>query len=291
MERFETIPRELEEVFAEAERHVLSHHVSLGHSPGDSGIISPAPIGSGTFVKFCFQENSIAYGILTAAHVAKPLKFGKNDNREFLGLSKLQNGDTIACSVTFPFIFCIASKEHFDSLSTDGYRPDIAFIALGINDHLPNHELVLDSFFYDLDCNQEQEIADQQVFSTFYKGAGNIRADGLINTYTAFGGGEILKFDQVARVQYWRVPNTSGESIGGGSGAGFWRCKYENGVLQKSLEGVVIAEGENYDYFEALAPSYLYDDFLPQLKRFCIENLSWFPDPNMLLSRRFSYDK
>jgi hypothetical protein len=62
-------------------------------------------------------------------------------------------------------------------------------------------------------------------------------------------------------------------------GAGFWRCKYENGVLQISLEGVVIAEGENYDYFEALAPSYLYDDFLPQLKRFCIDNLSWFPDP------------
>ena len=269
------ITREM--LFEEAERYILAHHVSLGDSPGNPNLVSPPPSGSGTFVKFTIQEGMVVYGILTAAHVARWLRFGKNDNRQFLGLSKLQKGDTVACSVTFPFIYHVASIEHFHSTSGDGYQPDIAFIALGINECLPSHELIADSSFYDLDSNQELELYICQVFSAFYKGAGEIRPDGLINTFVAFGGGEILKFDEKIGVQYWRVPNTSGESIAGGSGAGFWRLIYNNGVLRKSLEGVITAEDRNYEYFEAIATSYLYDTFLPQLKKFCTRNRSWFP--------------
>ncbi len=280
LERASINTSELEKMFEQAETHVLSHHVSLGVSPGDPGNTSPPPLGSGTLVCLCVEKNVKVYGILTAAHVVKLLEFGVNNNREFLGLSKLLNGNTIACSVTFSFIFCIASKQGFYSSSRNGYKPDIAFIALGINGLMPNHELLLNSSFYDLDSNKELMLDDTQVFSIFYKGAGNIRPDGLLNTFLAIGGGEVLKYDETTNVQYWLVTNTSQESIEGGSGAGFWRCKCVNGGLHKSLEGVVIAEGINKDYFEALSPSYLYDTFLPELRNYCIENLSWLPKIN-----------
>ena len=272
-----TTSEALEKILEEASEHILAHHVSLGDSPGDPNLLSPPPNGSGSFVRFSIQEDMIVYGILTAAHVARWLRFGRNDNHQFVGLSKLQKGDTIACSVTFPFIYHIAPPEHFHSTSDEGYRPDIAFIALGMNQRLPSHELIIDSSFYNLDSNEELELSNRQIFSAFCKGAGKIRPDGLLNTYIAFGGGETLKFDEKTSIQYWRIPNTSGESIAGGSGAGFWRFIYKNGILYKSLEGVIIAEGQNCDYFEAMETSYLYDSFLPQLKKFCKDNLSWFP--------------
>jgi hypothetical protein len=184
----------------------------------------------------------------------------------FVGLSKLQNSDTIACSVTFPFIYHIAPIDHFHSTSNDGYRPDIAFIALGINGY-PSHELIHNSLFYDLDYNQELELFHEQVFSSFYKGTGKIRPDGLLDTCITFGGGEVLKFDEKMGIQYWEIPNTSGDSISGASGAGFWRFIFERGILRVSLEGVIIAEGCKYDHIEAMEASYLYDYFLPLLKK------------------------
>jgi hypothetical protein len=277
MKTDETQKEALEKLFEEASEHILSHHVSLGDSPGDPLLLSPSPNGSGTFVRFAITEGMIVYGILSAAHVAKGLKFGRNDAHQFVGLSKLHKGDTVACSVTFPFIYYIASLEDFHSTGNKGYRPDIAFIALGINQRLPSHEMLAESSFYDLDGNEELELFNNQIFSAFYKGAGKIRPDGLLDTYVAFGGGETLKFDEKSGVQYWRIPNTGKESIAGGSGAGFWRFIDKNGMLRRSLEGVIIAEGQNFDYFEAMETSYLYFTFLPQLKQFCKDNLSWFP--------------
>ena len=277
MESTESHKEALEKLLQEASEHILSHHVSLGDSPGDPSILSPPPNGSGTFVRFSITEGMVVHGILTAAHVARWLKFGRNDTHQFLGLSKLHKGDTIACSVTFPFIYHIAPLEGFHSTSNEGYRPDIAFIALGINQRLPSHELLIESSFFDLDSNEELELSNSQIFSAFYKGAGKTRPDGLLDTYVAFGGGETLKFDEKSGVQYWRVPNTSGESIAGGSGAGFWRFIKSQGALRKSLEGVIIAEGENCNYFEAMETEYLYGTFVPQLKAFCKDNLSWFP--------------
>jgi hypothetical protein len=277
MESTESHKEALEKLLQEASEHILSHHVSLGDSSGDPLLLSPPPNGSGTFVRFSITEGMIVYGILTAAHVARWLKFGRNDTHQFLGLSKLHKGDTIACSVTFPFIYHVAPLKDFHSNAKEGYRPDIAFIALGINQRLPSHELLIESSFYDLDSNEELELSNNQIFSAFYKGAGKIRPDGLLDTYVAFGGGETLKFDEKNCVQYWRVPNTSGESIAGGSGAGFWRFIKSQGILRKSLEGVIIAEGENCNYFEAMETAYLYGTFLPQLKVFCKDNLSWFP--------------
>jgi hypothetical protein len=178
----------LEKLFEMTSEHVLAHHVSLGGSSDNPDILSPAPIGSGTFVKFSILDHMVVYGILTAAHVARWLNFAQSEKGQFIGLSKLQNGDTIACSVTFPFIYHIASTDHFHSTSGDGYRPDIAFIALGINGRLPAHELIENSSFYDLDNNHELELFNQQVFSSFYKGAGKIRPDGLLDTCITFVG-------------------------------------------------------------------------------------------------------
>ena len=266
----------VEQLLNEASEHILAHHVSLGDSPGDPTRISPSPSGSGTFVKFSIKHNLTIYGILTAAHVARWLGFGRYNQHQFLGLSKLLKDVTIACSVSFPFIYHIAPPEEFHSQSDDAYRPDTAFIALGINDRLPNHELISNSFFFDLDSNQELPLSDNQIFSGFCKGAGTPRPDGLLNTFVALGGGEILKFDEKANIQYWQVPNTSRESIAGGSGAGFWRFILDGDVLRKSLEGVITSESRNCDYFEVMEPSYIYYRFLPLLKKFCEDNFFWF---------------
>ena len=276
MKAVKTTQEVLEELPEDFFEHILAHHVSLGDSPGDPSKLSPPPDGSGTFVRFTIQEGMVVYGILTAAHVARWLKFGRNGSSQFLGLSKLQKGDTLACSVTFPFIYLIASLERFHSTPNEGYRPDLAFIALGINQRLPSHELIVNSSFYDLDANEELELYNRQIFWAFCKGAGKNRPDGPLDTYVALGRGEMPKFDEKSSIQYWRVPNTSGESIAGGSGAGFWRFIENNGIFRKSLEGVIIAEGENCNYFEAMETMYLYSTFLPKLKKFCREKLSWF---------------
>lgn len=260
-----------------ASEHILAHHVSLGRSWANSAIPLPAPIGSGTFVQFQ-SRIGIVYGILTAAHVARWLPFGRNNQGQFIGLSKLQNGNNIACSVTFLFIDHIAPPNQFHIYSNEAYRPDIAFIALGIN-KIPKHELFDNSKFYDLDLNHELGFTeDPRILSAFFRGAchdSEISVDGYMATALCIGGGETIKYDEKTNIQYWQIPNTSKKSIGGGSGAGFWRFRYNEDVLLKSLEGVIIAEGNGCDYIEAMAPPFLYDDFLLKLKAFCSENISW----------------
>jgi hypothetical protein len=267
-----------EKMVAEASKYILLHHVSIGNSFANPNIPLPPPNGSATFVRFKI-EVGIVYGILTAAHVARWLKFGRNNQGEFIGLSKLQNNDSIACSVTFNFIHYIAPKDRFHMFSNDAYRPDIAFIALGIN-QFPNHDLLENSVFYDLDSNIEFGFTeDQQILSAFFRGACHdweISDDCYLNTPICLGGGEVIKHDNERNIQYWKIPNTSKKSIGGSSGAGFWRFRYENGILRKSLEGVIIAEGKNCNFIEAMATPFLYDIYLPQLKHFCISNSDWF---------------
>lgn len=253
------------------EAHVLKYHVSLGSYHG-SPELDP-PTGSGTFVKFSIASHVI-YGILTAAHVIKDLKFGLLGQPEFVGLSKLQNRDTIACSVSFSYIYGCVEIEGFYSNSNDGYRPDIAFIALGIDGRLPDHELITKSSFYDLDTNTDLVMYDPQIVSAFYRGAPPKRLDGLLDTAVCIGGGEALRFDDKAHIQYWEIPNDTNKSIASGSGAGFWRFYCEKGQITPSLEGVIISEeATNYSYFEAMSTSYLYENFLPGLKDFCAKEL------------------
>lgn len=273
-----TTEKELEELreklFNMIEEHVLKFHVSLGSYLGSSEL--PPPIGSGTFVKFSTLAY-VVYGILTAAHVVKDLKFGLPGQPAFVGLSKPQNGDTVACSVSFPYIYSCVEIEGFHSDSDDSYRPDIAFIALGIDGRLPNHELITESLFYDLDSNEELITYDPQIASAFYRGAAPKRPDGLLDTAVCIGGGERLRSDDKAHLQYWEIPNDTNKSIAGGSGAGFWRFYCEKQQITPSLEGVIISEERsNYSYFEALATPYLYEDFLPKLKEFCKNNLGCF---------------
>lgn len=253
------------------EEHVLKYHVSLGSYLGSSEL--PPPIGSGTFVKFSTLAH-IVYGILTAAHVVKDLKFGLLGQPALIGLSKLQNGDTIACSASFQFIYGCVEAEGFHSESDDAYRPDIAFIALGVDGRLPNHELITESLFYDLDTNKELVMHDPQIASAFYRGAAPQRPDGLLDTAVCIGGEERLRFDDKATLQYWEIPNDTHKSISGGSGAGFWRFHCEKQQITPSLEGVVISEERsNYSYFEAMSSSYLYETFLPELKKYFLGSL------------------
>lgn len=260
-----------EKLFNKIEVHVLKYHVSLGNYLGSSEL--DPPIGSGTFVKFSIASHGI-YGILTAAHVVKDLKFGLLGQPAFVGLSKLQNGDTIACSVSFSYIYGCVEIERFHSNSNDGYRPDIAFIALGTDGRLPDHELITESSFYDLDTNTDLVMHDPQIVSAFYRGAAPKRPDGLLDTAVCIGGGETLRFDDKAQLQYWEIPNDTNKSISGGSGAGFWRFFCEKGQITPSLEGVIISEeATNYSYFEAMSTSYLYETFLPGLKDFCAKEL------------------
>lgn len=263
-----------EKLLNKIEEHVLRFHVSLGSYLGSSEL--PPPIGSGTFVKFSILAH-VVYGILTAAHVIKDLKFGLPGQPAFVGLSKLQNGDTVACSASFPYIYACVEIEGFQSDSDNPYKPDIAFIALGIDGCLPNHELITESFFYDLNSNKELILNDPQIASAFYRGAALPRPDGLLDTAVCIGGGETLRFDDKAHLQYWEIPNDTNKSIAGGSGAGFWRFYCEKEQITPSLEGVIISEERsNYSYFEALATPYLYEDFLPKLKKFSETNLSHF---------------
>lgn len=263
-----------ENLLNKIEGHVLKYHVSLGSYLGSSEL--PPPIGSGTFVKFSTLTH-VVYGILTAGHVVKDLKFGLLDQPAFIGLSKLQNGDTIACSVSFQYIYACVEIKGFHSESNDGYKPDIAFIALGIDGRLPNHELITESLFYDLDTNNGLVMYDPQIASAFYRGAAPKRPDGLLDTAVCIGGGERLRFDDKANLQYWEIPNDTNKSIAGGSGASFWRFQCEKRQITPSLEGIIISEERsNYSYFEALATPYLYEDFLPKLKEFCKKNIDHF---------------
>ncbi len=263
-----------EKLLNKIEEHVLRFHISLGSYLGSPEV--PPPIGSGTFVKFSILAH-VVYGILTAAHVVKGLKFGLPGQPAFVGLSKLQNTDTVACSVSFPYIYACVEIEGFHSNSDNAYKPDIAFIALGIDGCLPNHELITESLFYDLDSNKELVMYDPHIASAFYRGAAPTRPDGLLDTAVCIGGEEKLRFDDKAHLQYWELPNDTSKSIAGGSGAGFWRFYCEKEQITPSLEGVIISEERsNYSYFEALATPYLYEDFLPKLKKFSEKNLSDF---------------
>lgn len=262
-----------EQLFNLFETHVLKYHVSLGNHLGGSEL--PPPIGSGTFVKFSIPSHTI-YGILTAAHVIRNLKLEETEQPAFVGLSKLHNGETIACSAPSSYIHCYAEIKGFASPSADGYRPDIAFILLGIDECLTDQELITNSSFWDLDANVSLVINDRQIASVFYRGAAPKRPDGLLDTAVCIGGGEILKFDDQAHLYYWEVPNTSNKSIRGGSGAGFWRFDCNKQTIVASLEGVVISEESfTYSFFEAMSPSSLYDDFLPKLKDYCSHNLNF----------------
>ncbi|MBX9923361.1 MAG: hypothetical protein K2Y01_04565 [Rhabdochlamydiaceae bacterium] len=206
--------------------------------------------------------------------MVKELKFGIKGQPALVGLSKLLNGDTVACACPFFYIHACASIEGFNSTSNKAYRPDIAFIALGIDDQLPKHELIDSSSFYDLDAHVDLVVHDPQIASAFFRGAAPKRPDGLLDTAVHIGGGELLRRDNPFDSPYWNIPNTSNKSISGGSGAGFWRFNCGKELITQSLEGVIISEEEaTYSFFKAMSSEYIYNEFLPDLKNHCVKNL------------------
>jgi len=256
-----------------ASQLILDYHVSLGDSI--DGHVLATPNGSGTFVKFSVL-NETMFGILTAAHIATRLKITTKDAHQFIGISKPHLHETLGCLTPFHFIFGNTDIRHFHSESNEGYLPDIAFIALGNDTFCLKHEIFTKSKFYDLDANIEFGFEeDLNIFSTFFRGACNddeITEDGLL-AEVCLGGGETIHFDNETKISYWKIPNSSKKTIAGASGAGFWRHKIDKDNLQTSLEGVIIAESLLYDYVEAISPSYLYDTFLPNLRKYSIDFL------------------
>lgn len=251
-----------------ASQLILDYHVSLGDSV--DGHVLASPNGSGTFVKFSVL-NKTMFGILTAAHIARRLKIMTKDIHQFIGISKPHLHDTLGCLTPFDFIFCNADTRYFHSTSNEGYLPDIAFIALGNDTFCPKHEIFTKSKFYDLDANIELGFEeDMNIFSTFFRGACNddeITNNGLL-AELCLGGGETIHFDTETKISYWKIPNSSKKTIAGASGAGFWRHKIDKDNLRTSFEGVIKAEGHLCHYVEAISPSYLYDTFLPNLKKY-----------------------
>ncbi len=253
----------------QASSHILKHHVSLGCFSDGERLSNPN--GSGTFVSF-FVDGKRAYGILTAAHVARCLPLIVNGaKQQFIGLTKPSQGEAAhACVASFRFMYFSADIRHFHFSDGSAYRPDIAFILLEI-DGFPKHELFEQSEFYDLETDVVFLLEeDTQVLSGFFRGAcpqAEVSEDGFLNTPVCLGGGEKICFDDRAFVQFWHIPNTSRKSIKGGSGAGFWRFRYDqNRLLMKSFAGVITAEGPDCDYIEAIAAPYIFETFLPSLK-------------------------
>jgi len=70
-----------------------------------------------------------------------------------------------------------------------------------------------------------------------------------------------------SNIPYWKVPNTSKQSISGGSGAGFWRFDTSKNLIEASLEGIVVSESRDHSYFEAIDSDYIYNDFLSKLRK------------------------
>lgn len=265
-----------DEMLTAAGDFVIAHHVSIGDSPARSDLLPPAN-GSGTFVRFRIERGTI-YGILTAAHVIMGLTLGRNEQgQSFMGLSKPLKGETSACSVTFPLSIFSVKAGALDVASEESCLPDVVFVVLGVN-RPPDHELFHGSLFYDLDKNVEFGFDDdERRFSVFFRGACpdlEISDEGLMPPSLCIGGGEVIKHDTATDIQYWKIPNTSKETICGASGAGFWRFTLDNRVLRHSLEGVITSEVLACSSIEAIAAPYLYDDFLPMLKTTCMERLA-----------------
>ncbi|NGX52737.1 MAG: hypothetical protein KR126chlam5_01040 [Candidatus Anoxychlamydiales bacterium] len=123
-----------------------------------------------------------------------------------------------------------------------------------------------------MDKNKDLVVHDQKILSAFFRGAAKKKTDRFLDSSLCIGGGECLKYDDQAKLQYWKVPNTSKEPI---SGAGFWRFDCGKKPMHISLEGVITSEDRSEDrsFFEAMPTPCLYEDFLPKLKNFCKKQL------------------
>ncbi|MFW9876421.1 MAG: hypothetical protein ACFFG0_25275 [Candidatus Thorarchaeota archaeon] len=251
----------LKKLYNEIKDPILGYHVSLGNDLGTSR--PPPPIGSGIFSKLSISSH-IIYGILTAAHVVKDLIL---QSKSKICLSKPKNENTIVCTTSFSFIYCYINNKKFLDKSRAEYLPDIAFIALDV-DKIPNNDLIIDSSFYDLDSNIDLVIDNSKIVSAFFRGAAE-KNNGFLDTCLCIGGKEKLKSDKQTGVQLWEIPNTSNKSISGASGAGFWRfnCKKPQDIF---LGGIIISEDSSkFSFIRAITNSYIYNNFLPDLKKYC----------------------
>jgi hypothetical protein len=259
--------------------HMSQYQVSLGTS-------SDYPIASGTFIKFnALLEDKVVkvYGIFTAKHVLddsdpKVESLCKSiivddKGRQFIVLSKLIKNVVVGCLANFPFFYAQADRN--GARSSGRFDPDLGFICIGFGKNIADHELLNNSKFYDLDENQERDLAEPEfsVMSGFYRGADEV-VDKVMLAGPYTGGGECLAYNQRSKVHYWKLQNPQNLLVHGSSGAGFWRLSLQNNIPYISLGGTIVCLSHNQKRIHATAAQYLYECFLPELKQVCEKELS-----------------
>ncbi len=259
--------------------HMALYQVSLGTN-------LEFPIASGTFIKFdTLIEDKIVkvYGILTAKHVLDDSDpnvqslcksiIVDDKGRQFIILSKLIKDFVVGCLANFPFFY---AQAHRDGIRSSGrFDPDLGFICIGFGENIADHKLINNSKFYDLDENQERDLAapEVSVISGFYRGANEI-IDKIMLAESFIGGGERLAYNQKSKVHYWKLPNPKNLLVYGASGAVFWRLCLQNNIPYISLGGTIVCLSDNLERIHATAAQYLYGCFLPELKHVCEKELS-----------------
>ena len=235
--------------------------------------------GSGTLVKFSFHQGintRTVYGVLTASHVAIETTY-KNNQKSFIHLTKLINGDTEGFEVTVLISLHDANKTEWNSsykkMSTM-HAPDLAFIALNVDPFAKDGFFESNNFF-DLDAASEFALPENPaLISGFFRGAceSEYFIDGVLTeTGPYIGGGEVWKQEKVSDINYWKIPNPKNLVPVGASGAAFWRFFLKDNILIKKFSGVITQRRENYIY--ATSEIYIYDNFLYFLKTTCAQNL------------------
>lgn len=269
--------------------YILPHLVSIGSI--SDGILLP-PSGSGTFIKFTVSINGTQielWGIATAIHVLEEINFAFNKNLkgELVGLTKPSDrlGNSYSAFHGIKFIFCDFDKKHYRELvqgheasAPDRYliERDIAFICLGIGSMPGESDLIKNSLFYDLDINPLIDLPkkhDQPY--VFFRGAclDNEAQDNRLSTELIIEYGGTIKRYPKSGIIYHEIPNTKNRSIKGASGTGLWMfCENRSDEIIKTLKGIIVAG--NQETTHAIDISYIYDDFLPKLKKFMISNVS-----------------
>jgi hypothetical protein len=143
---------------------------------------------------------------------------------------------------------------------------------------MAEHPLLLNSKFYDLDVKEENDlIAARQssIISGFYRGATTDAEiiDNIVPIGPYTGGDEQLAHNQRSNIYYWKIPYQKKLWINGASGSAFWRVIEKNNQTDISLGGTIVCLSPNKEKIHATSAIYLYQTFLPELKKACSEQL------------------
>lgn len=263
--------------------YILPNIITIGSSLGE---ILDIPEGSGTLVKFVLKINEephLIYGILSASHVVEKINLIRNIkfNADCIGLIKPIDRAGKTSSETYPikFLYIAIDRSHFRRLAQNHRveekyenERDIAFICLGIDKPIIQSELINNSQFFNLDTNPILDLPKKHNYPfVFFKGACLDRLvnvqDRILATELVCEMGGIQKQYPKSKILYHEIPNTTGRSMKGASGAGIWMFnKNSNNEVTKILKGVIVEGG--IEASDAIDILYIKNVFLPDLEKY-----------------------